>query len=95
MWFFAFFLCIIGTPAEQFEARRRQWHENRKARQQNSICQAAGKTGKGELVMRKWSVEQKKMAAKASGFALKGPRRTVGKVFWDVNRTLGALDDPW
>ncbi len=45
--------------------------------------------------MRKWSVEQKKMAAKASGFALKGPRRTVGKVFWDVNRTLGALDDPW
>ena len=91
----AYLAMIAGTKAEQLEARRRFNKESIKRRKDVGIRQKAGKHGKNELSFRYWDHDKRKAAEKAAGLRLKQPPRNVGKVFWNVNRTLGQLDDPW
>ncbi|ETO09334.1 hypothetical protein RFI_28051 [Reticulomyxa filosa] len=86
---------VMGSPAEQLEARRRLRIEKTKTKKDNIIRQKAKMVHKGELRMKDWPEMQRKVAEKEAGIRLKEANRTTGKIFWNVNRTLGQLDDPW
>jgi hypothetical protein len=83
---------VIGTPAEQMEARRRLAKEIDRSQTASVIRKKAGKV---QMKMNKWKPIQRRIAEKQAGVRLRDGPRTTGKIYWDVNRTLGQLDDPW
>eukprot|EP01084_Bolivina_argentea_P160453 279413_1 len=91
----AYLAMIVGSKAEQLEARRRFWKENIKRRKDVTIRQKAKRPGKDLLSFRYWNKDKRGPAEKAAGLRNNNPPRTVGKVYWNINKTLGQLDDPW
>ena len=91
----AYLAMVSGTKAEQLEARRRFWKESIKRRKDVAIREKARKHGKEGLSFRRWKGEARWAAEKAAGLRNNQPPRSVGKIYWNCDRSLGQLDDPW
>ena len=91
---------VIGTKAEQYEARKRQLNDKKQLWKDDIIRNKAtkGRFGlkkKGQLKMKKWDKQRKYWAEREAGLRLYDDSRTVGKIYWNVDKTLGQIDDPW
>lgn len=88
----AYLAMIIGTKAEQLNQRRRFWKENIKRKKNISIKK---KIKTNSISFKYWKHDKKWAAEKAAGLRNNQLPRSVGKIFWNTNKTLGQLDDSW
>ena len=85
---------VMGTYAEQYEARRRfEKGKIRNIKNQKIIMSA--KSNKRKLKFRNWDHSTRFIVEKASGIRMVNDKRQKPKIYWNLDRTLGQLDDPW